>query len=168
MILFKKYHIPLILDLTKDITRREGKKRWNIGSFHQLKTGFRRDLVFAGARIDDVYEEKLGDISSQHVLREGYETKREYFEVYRRINKLVLVNLDRLVWVIEFTVMGLMEIKRKHDDRVIGLIEYDDPVLELLHGSGVFKSKLFGIRPINVSPSDKYIGEELRKWQKSS
>ena len=88
MILFKNYHVPLILNFVKDITRREGKKRWNEGAFHQLKTSYRPDDVFAGARIHKVYEEALGDISDEHVQREGYETRQQYFEAYRTINKL--------------------------------------------------------------------------------
>ena len=149
MILYKNYHVPLILDLTKDITRRGGKKRWNIGAFHQFKTGFKSNDVFAGARIEDVYEQALGDISSQHVLREGYQTREEYFEAYRSINRLVVMNLDMLVWVVEFTVMGLMEVSS--DNQIDALLEYDDPRIPVLKVHPIFR-----FRAVNVNPSEKF------------
>lgn len=164
MLLFKQYHVPLILNLVKDVTRREGKKRWNEGSFHQLKTGFRANDVFAGARIHKVWEEALGDITDDHVQREGYESKRQYFEAYRRINKLTVVNLDKPVWVVVFNLMGLMQITIRNS--IVGLVEYDDPILGNMHSAGVFKKDLYRMKPINVSPSEKFINDDLQRWQK--
>jgi hypothetical protein len=163
MILFKEFHVPLILALVKDVTRREGEKRWNEGSFHQLKTSFRPADVFAGAKIHKVYQEALGDISDEHVQREGYETREQYFEAYRSINNLTVVNLDKPVWVVVFNVMGLMQVTIR--DGIVGLLEYDDPILGNLKRAGVVKKGLFKITPVNVSPSEKFINEDLRKWQ---
>ena len=166
MILFKKYHVPLILDLTKDVTRRQGKKRWNIGAFHQLKTGFDCDRVFAGAKIDDVYDEKLGDISGEHVLREGYQTQTEYFDAFLRINGLKVINLDMIVNVVEFTVMGLMEITRSVEGRsVVALVEYDDPLLDEMREDGLFHPSKFRIRAVNINPSEHFTCEALKQWQ---
>jgi len=163
MILFKVRHVPLILNLVKDVTRREGKKRWNEGAFHQLKTGFRANDVFAGARILKVSEEALGDISEEHVQREGYESKRQYFEAYRIINKLTVVNLDKPVWVVVFNLSGLMEITIRN--ATVGLLEYDDPIIENMRKAGVFQKYLYRMKPVDVSLSDKFMNEDLEQWK---
>lgn len=162
MILFKQYHKELILNFIKDITRREGEKRWNEGAFHQFKTGFRVNDVFAGARILKVYEEALGDISDEHVQREGYESRKQYFEAYRSINKLTVINLDKLVWVVIFNVSGLMQITIRNG--IVGLVEYDDPILVKMRLAGVFQKYLYRMTPVDISPSQKFKSEGIKKW----
>jgi len=100
MLLFKTEHREPILYGLKTQTRRQGKKRWKVGSIHQAKTGFRRDDRFADLKILAVRQERLDKITEADANAEGYDTIEDYKEVYRRIYG----QWDgyALVWVIDF------------------------------------------------------------------
>ena len=103
MILFKQRFINLILSGKKTSTRRIGKKRWNIGSNHQLKISFFAK-PFAIVEIIGVRQEKLGDISESDAESEGFKTPAEFIESYREIHKLADTDdiSETEVWVVEF------------------------------------------------------------------
>jgi hypothetical protein len=102
MLLFKSEHVPMILSGRKCVTRRAWKKkRVLVGRIHQAKTGFSRADHFADIRIKAVYQERLGDISDQHVQWEGYDSRADYFAALARINKRP-VSENEVFWVVEF------------------------------------------------------------------
>lgn len=103
MILFKKRFIDQILSGEKTSTRRIGKKRWNVGSTHQLKVSFFAE-AFATVEICGVRQEKLGDISQADAESEGFNTPAEFLASYREIHKLSEVDdvSSTDVWVVEF------------------------------------------------------------------
>lgn len=126
MILFTQENAQKILRDMKDMTRRLGEKRWNIGAFHQLKTGFRKNDVFAGAIIVSAEQEALGQISDSDIQREGYKTRSEFLRDFLRINRQGY-NLDSPVWIVIFEKKGMMQISRH--GQIVGLLEYNDPLL---------------------------------------
>ena len=104
MILFKPEHVAPILTGRKTQTRRlVGKRRWKVGTVHLAKTGYRRDQTFARIRITAVRQERLGDITEEDAVREGYCSAAEYQEVFRRIYGFW--DPDTPVWVIDFEVV---------------------------------------------------------------
>ncbi len=100
MILFKQEHVPPILDGRKTQTRRTGKKRWNVGSVHQAKTGFKKDDKFADLLILGVRQERLDDITEVDARAEGYGSIDEYKKAFVWIYGRWLPDED--VWVIDF------------------------------------------------------------------
>ena len=115
MILFKPEHAPLILSGRKTQTRRLGKKRWRIGALHKCYTRppfcTPPGQPFATVRIEDVRWERLANISDKDVRAEGYATRGEYFEVFRRINGIgeVWHMRDYGVWRVSFAQVEALE-----------------------------------------------------------
>lgn len=105
MILFKPEHVEPIIAGRKTQTRRAGSKRWNVGSIHQCKTTlFSPDPPFARVRILDVRRQKLGEMSREEVLAEGYRTWPEYMAALGRIHGREFVPGDE-VWAVTFEVV---------------------------------------------------------------
>ncbi len=106
MILFKKHFIDQILSGEKTSTRRIGKKRWNVGSTHQLKTSYFSEL-FASVEIKNVRLEKLGDISQADSESEGFNSPADFVQSFAEIHKTeVSANLEAVeVWVIDFALV---------------------------------------------------------------
>jgi len=103
VILFKKRFVDQILSGKKTSTRRVGKKRWNIGSSHQLKLSF-FTKPFAIVEILGVRQEFLGDISNADAKSEGFSTPAEFIASYREIHNLTELDdiSNTLVWVVDF------------------------------------------------------------------
>lgn len=100
MILFKHEHVAPILSGQKTQTRRTGKLRWKVGAIRQAKTGYKKDSEFAKLRILAIRSERLGDISPEDAIKEGYNSVAEYIEVFQRIYKRWDPN--EVVWVIDY------------------------------------------------------------------
>jgi len=107
MILFKKEHVQPILDRVKTQTRRMGNKRWNVGAVHQCKLNYMKGH-FADVRIKDVRRERLGDISHEDALAEGYRNTFDYLEAFYEINRIDpdFDEANPLVWVVDFELEG--------------------------------------------------------------
>jgi len=100
MISFKPEHVQPILEGRKTQTRRLGKKRWNVGAIHQCKTRLFDGEPFARVRIKSVRMERLGDISSEDVTREGYETRADFRAAWETIYGSPSDDLE--AWVVDF------------------------------------------------------------------
>jgi hypothetical protein len=87
MILFKPYHVPLILLGKKTETRRlwPHGRRVKPGSIHSAKTTLFGE-PFATLSIINVYQQKLGEMTERDARAEGGYTLRKYRQVFRRIN----------------------------------------------------------------------------------
>ena len=103
MILFRPEHVDAILAGRKTQTRRLGKRRWNVGSTHQLATRlFDPAAVFARAVIRDVGWEVLAGISREDADAEGYDSPHAFLQAFQRINPRA--SLSDGVWVVRFEV----------------------------------------------------------------
>lgn len=101
MILFKKHFIfPILIDL-KTQTRRTWKTpRAKEGTIHQAKTDYSTQGLFAHLHINEVYQERLGDISPQDARKEGGYTVESYIAEFKRVYGFWDENLT--VYVVDF------------------------------------------------------------------
>jgi len=91
VILFKAYHVPLILADVKTQTRRLWPHgcRAKAGSVHWAQTSLKPDSRFARLHVLAVYRERLGGISEADALAEGGYTVAEYLRAFMEINRFV-------------------------------------------------------------------------------
>jgi hypothetical protein len=108
MILFKPEHVPMILSGRKTQTRREGKRRWNVGAVHACYT--RPPFAKGGAepfcrvRIIDVRRSHpLASMSAEAVYAEGYDSWEDFWSVWCEINGGG-ASPSAQPWVVEFAV----------------------------------------------------------------
>ena len=99
MILFKPYHVPLILSGRKTQTRRLGKKRWNVGAVHQAKVSYMAK-PFASIKVKMLWKEKLGQINHVGAIAEGYDDVNAYLEAFEKIYGAA--DMQQEVWVLVF------------------------------------------------------------------
>jgi hypothetical protein len=99
VILFRPEHVEPILRQTKTQTRRQGKKRWNVGAVHQCQTKL-FGSPFAAVRIMGVRRQRLKHISDADLRAEGYGCLADYKAVFRDIYGEW--NGNQMVWVIDF------------------------------------------------------------------
>lgn len=101
MLLFKPEHVEPILAGRKTQTRRTwDKPRVKVGGVYQARTSM-FGPPFARLRVTGLRRERLGDISSEDVRAEGYETRDDIRRVFERIYHAPW-EPDKEVWVIEF------------------------------------------------------------------
>lgn len=83
MILFKPFFVSLILNDTKTVTRRAGKKRWNKNSIHQARTTY-KSHPFAHLKItSEPSQSPLNKITPEDAQQEGG------FTVHSCLNKTI-------------------------------------------------------------------------------
>lgn len=100
MILFKSEHVDMILSGRKTQTRRIWKKNHaNVGSIQQARTEL-FGKPFAYLHITKRWNERLGDISKEDCIKEGYEDILSYSRIWLKINGVWEPKL--IVSVIEF------------------------------------------------------------------
>lgn len=110
--LFKDYHIELIREGEKTVTRREWDANYstpNVDSVHIASTEMFESDEDADCyiRIFDVYEQPLGEMTDGDAQREGdYETIEEFREGYERVYGDGAWNPEKTVWVVEFEYAG--------------------------------------------------------------
>ncbi len=104
VMLFKPYHVPLILERRKTHTRRIWKKcRVKPGHFYQARTKlFDKSSTFAKIEVIRVWRERLLDISEEDAFKEGYNSRAEFLEAFKRINGGKEIPEDLVVYAIEF------------------------------------------------------------------
>lgn len=106
MILFKEIFREPILDGTKTETRRLGKRRWKVGSVHIATTNrFKVDARFAALLVQEVEEERIGDITEAGAHREGFTSRKAFLEYFYQLNKSRLPALgweDEYCWRVRF------------------------------------------------------------------
>ena len=103
MLLFKPYHIRLILNGQKTQTRRIWKKcRCRVGSVHLAKTQMLSKEYFAKLLITRVWRDWVGNISREDARKEGGYTLKGFKDIWKEINGHY--DPDEVVWAIEFEV----------------------------------------------------------------
>ncbi len=108
MILFRQEHVEPILAGTKTQTRRTwAKPRARVGSIHLAKTRMLSTEFFARLEILAVYRERLGDISEEDAIAEGYPSRAEYLQAFARINRQTVGDdfFEQPVYVVRFRVV---------------------------------------------------------------
>jgi hypothetical protein len=99
MAIFKRHNLQKILQGAKTQTRRVHKHTWQVGKVYAL-----RDRWFSKAQayiiITRKFRQKLGEISSEDVKKEGYksleEFRREWITLHDKWDP------EEIVWVYEF------------------------------------------------------------------
>lgn len=104
MILFKPEHVAPILSGDKTQTRRLGKRRWKVGSYHQCKTRLFGGEPFARVAILHVWQQPLQAITEEDVRAEGYATKQDFLDAFCRISGPMEV-ANPWVWAVEFVLV---------------------------------------------------------------
>lgn len=101
--IFSEDHISKIRDGTKTMTRRSFRSRntYRIGRSYTVQPGRGKHGLFK-IKVTDLKFEWLGDITSEDIKAEGYDTKEEFVEVWSKINKNY--NPRQAVTVIKFEV----------------------------------------------------------------
>lgn len=120
MILFKLAHVPLILNGTKTQTRRlwidkktkkaREKPRCKVGAIHLAKTKMLSKEYFAKLIILNVWKEKLGDISKEDAIKEGFSCTQDFFDIFFDVNDIVTDFwkhhwMEKEIWCVEFEVI---------------------------------------------------------------
>lgn len=110
MILFKPYHVDLILSGRKTQTRRLGKKRWLVGSVHQAKVSYMAK-PFASIKVLNIRYELLVPMSESDAHAEGYESTEAYLRAFKEIYKYPLDEANPYCWVLDFELAPLPHAK---------------------------------------------------------
>lgn len=102
--LFKKYHIKLILEGKKTQTRRTGKRRYKVGRTYRIQRQWFKwtDIKILITRR---FEQRLGDISPTDTKKEGYRNIWEFVKAWEEIHGPGSWNTDQIVTVYEFKVV---------------------------------------------------------------
>lgn len=103
MLLFKEYHVDLILRGIKTQTRRIWKKnRCKPGTIHKAKTEMLSKESFAELHITDVHQEHLLDITEEDAMKEGGYSRKEFLEIWDEINPKTPSETNPNVYVVTF------------------------------------------------------------------
>ena len=105
MMLFKPYHVPLVLAGLKTQTRRCWKtQRVTVGSLQKAKTQMLSKDYFAVLKILVVYKQRLGDMTEKDAWAEGGYTLEQYRTVVWPACSKIPWDDDLVVFVIEYVV----------------------------------------------------------------
>ena len=105
--LFKPEHVGLILSgRMTQISKLWGKPMAKVGSIHKAKTVLFSNDYFASVIITDLRREKLGAMTDEDAMREGYDDLQSYRDAWKKLNGHWEPN--RVVYVVRF------ELKEKY------------------------------------------------------
>lgn len=110
--LFKDYHIPMIRDGEKTVTRREWDENYagpNVGSVVAATTELfvSDDDADCYIRVTDRYREPLGDMTDDDARREGeYDGLDDFREGYERVYGSGSWDPEKVVDVVAFEYVG--------------------------------------------------------------
>lgn len=108
--LFKDYHLPMIRSGSKTVTRREWDDRRVIpGNTYIASTELFTSHEEADCyiRVDDVYEQPLGEVTDESARAEGdYDDLEDFREGYAKVYGEDAWDPAKVVWVVEFTYVG--------------------------------------------------------------
>lgn len=83
--LFKKEHIKQILADEKTQTRRTGKRRYKVGHRYRLQHSW-FEWTLIEILITRRFRQRLGDITPEQALKEGYSSVEGFRRVWREIH----------------------------------------------------------------------------------
>ncbi|MBD3205880.1 ASCH domain-containing protein [Candidatus Bathyarchaeota archaeon] len=97
-LLFRKKHLEKILEGEKTQTRRIRKPRVKTGSMYRLRRGYYPipELI----EIEEIFQQKLGEITPEEVLKEGFNSFEEFVKEWESIYDEW--EPEKKIWVIEF------------------------------------------------------------------
>ena len=106
--LFKPEHVePILSGRMTQIRKLWDKPMAKVGSIHEAKTALFSKDYFASIIITDLRREKLGAITIEDAMREGYDDLVSYKEGWKKINGYWEPN--SIVYVVSF------ELKERYD-----------------------------------------------------
>lgn len=104
-ILFKQEHKDMILAGRKTQTRRIWKTpRVKVGGIYKAKLKMMSKDYFAKIKVTKLFKQRLGDITLEECIKEGYDSKTKFISIWVKINGSW--NEDLVVDVIEFEVVN--------------------------------------------------------------
>lgn len=105
VVLFKPYHVPMILEGRKTETRRVWKTcRVRLGNSYQARTKlFDKGSTFARLKVLRINKERLLDITNESAINEGYSSREAFLDAFYTINGKQDSNPE--VFAILFTVV---------------------------------------------------------------
>ena len=107
MILFKPEHVQPILDGRKTETRRNWTtRRAKPGSIHKAKTEMLSKEFFTKIYIQEVFQQRLGDMSLEECKAELCDSLEEYLDLFWKINKKNLTKKPTEKYFTHFYIMS--------------------------------------------------------------
>lgn len=97
-LLFRKKHLEKILEGEKTQTRRNSKPRVKPGRTYKLRRGYNPIPEFI--EIEEIFQQKLCEITPEDVLKEGFSSLEEFIEEWKSIYDEW--EPGKKIWVIEF------------------------------------------------------------------
>lgn len=104
--LFKKEHKDMILSGEKIATRRVWKRPMvKVGGIYQAKLKLFSKGYFAKIKVTKLYKQRLGDMTQEDYIKEGYLWQYQFIDVWKELNGNY--NPYEEVDVVEFEVVGV-------------------------------------------------------------
>ena len=102
-LLFKKSYVNKIINGEKTATRRPKRPMVKPGGEYNIRVGFYTHLPDR-FRVVKRFQQRLGDMSHDDALREGFRDLDEFHEAWEGIYGTH--DPDQVVWVVEFKYLG--------------------------------------------------------------
>jgi len=105
-LLFRKIHLEKVLKGEKTQTRRVSKPKVKPGSTYRLRKGY--NPISELIEIEEVFQQKLGEITPEDVLKEGFNSFEEFIQEWESIYEEF--EPDKKIWVIKFRLTGKQDL----------------------------------------------------------
>jgi hypothetical protein len=103
---FKRQFISKIREGAKTQTRRLKQPKLSIGKAYHLRENYRSTLP-EQIMITDIFQQFLGDISQEEVLKEGLSSEQDFIDTWTEIYGYY--DPAEVIWVVEFQYIGPTE-----------------------------------------------------------